>query len=207
MNGYYDYAPTVFVRRHVTLISLITSETRAIAYRVSALSGLRFVDLDRFIEHRGGSSLDVLIRNRGERSYREFEAEALRAALRDSPPAIISLGDGCLIDAASRELVTRHTTLISLDLDLANCLWRVRNYERVLLLRSSREAAARRRPVEVTETPWHPLYGPVDDLDDLRPYYQERRPGLDAAHRRVPARGQSVEHLAERVLEILDQPL
>ena len=100
--------------------------------------------------------------------------------------------------------MTQHTVLFGFDLDLANCLWRVRDYEHRLQLESNLESAARRRPVEVKERPWHPLFGEVQGLDDLRPYYQQRRPGLDAAHRLLPARGQSVERLAEQVLEILE---
>ncbi len=202
--GYYDYAPLVQVDRHVTLISFLTSETRAIAYRVAALSGLRFVDLDRLIEHRSGSEISTLVQHEGESGLRQWERDILREALADSPPGVISLGDGCLIDPVSRELVTQRTTLFGFDLDLPNCLWRVRDYERRLLLQSSREAAARRAPVEVKTKPWHPLFGSVDDLDDLRPYYQQRRVGLDAAHRLLSARGQSVERLAEQTLEILE---
>lgn len=201
---YYDYAPTIAIERHVSLISLLTSETRAIAYRVAALSGLRFVDLDRLIEHECGASVNSLVAQEGEAGYRERERRVLRSALADSPPAIISLGDGALMDPGSRELVTQRTLLIGFDLDLPNCLWRVRDAQHRLELRATRESAALRRPVEVTSESWHPLFGEVDDLDDLRPYYQQRRVGLDAAHRLLPARGQSIERLADQVLEILE---
>lgn len=202
--GYYDYAPVVAVDKHVSLISFLTNETRAIGFRVAALSGLRFVDLDRLIEHRSGVAVAKLVRTEGEVGYRTWEREVLRTALADSPPAVISLGDGCLMDPASRELVTQRTLLFGFDLDLANCLWRVRDYEHRLRMASSLESAARQGPVEVRERPWHPVYGEVQGLDDFRPYYQERRVGLDAAHRLLPARGQSVERLAEKVLEILE---
>ncbi|MCG8462990.1 MAG: hypothetical protein MI919_42440 [Holophagales bacterium] len=184
-SGYYDYAPRVVLDRHVAITGLRSEETRTIGYRLAALVGVGATDLDRTIEHASGSSVWNLVWTKGEAEYRRLEKQALRRALRAEPPAIVIPGDGALIDAENRGWLAEQTHLIALDLDLANCYWRLAGTERAGM------------------DFWHPLHtGPLVRFEQIRPFYEARRPGLDAARHRISMVGKDKGDVA-RELETL----
>ena len=168
--------------RHVAITGLLSEETRTIGFRLAALLGVGATDLDRTLEHASGSSIWNLIWTRGEAEYRRREKEALLGALRASPPEVLILGDGTLIDADSRRRLGEETHLIALELDLANCYWRI--------------AATERAGMDY----WHPLHaGPLERFEQVRPFYEARRPGIDAAHHRIPLAGKDKGDMAREL--------
>ena len=187
MHGYYDPHPTVTLDRHLVLAGYFGAETRRIAFRLAALTGLGVTDLDRKIEHHAGRSVGELIRTGGEKRYRRMEREHLASLLASRPGSILSLGDGTLIDAANRRRVLAQARLVVLDLDLPGCYWRYRSGAS-----GSREW-------------WHPLYlGPVETFEQLRPYYEQRRPGFAEAHHRIELRGQGCGEVVRRLMAMVE---
>ncbi len=84
-----------------------TSVGRALARRL----GWRFVDLDRRIEVREGSSIRKLFQQRGEPGFRRAESAALRrllAEMKRSPAMVAALGGGTLILARNRQRLRHH---------------------------------------------------------------------------------------------------
>ncbi|MEM6797323.1 MAG: shikimate kinase [Acidobacteriota bacterium] len=186
MDGYYDYGPTIQLERHIAIFGLLADETRTVAYRVSAIFGLPVTDVDRTIEHSAGRSVWDLIWSQGEARYRELEDVHARAAIRARPLGVISLGDGALISEPLRRHLLAETDVIALDMDLANCYWRLQGTER-----SKADY-------------WHPLHpGPLERLEQVKPFFSQRRPALDAAHHRVELGGSSVERAARQVAAVV----
>lgn len=189
MEGYYDHGPLIQLDKPVALAGYLTEETRVVGYRLSALLGLPSIDLDRRIEHHGGRSVWSMIWDESEARYRQLERQELRRALRERPCGILSLGDGTLMDEENRRLVHRHSHLVALDLDLANTYWRLKASER------SDQAF------------WHPLYaGPLERIDQVRPFWNERSPHLAEAPHRIELPGRDKGHLVA-ALETLVQQL
>jgi len=194
MEGYYDYHPLADLDRHLVLAGFLTDETRTVGYRLAALTGLPFTDLDRKIEHHAGQSVWDLILNEGETVYRQFEHRQLRRALDDTPPGILTLGDGALIDEANLRTVVERATLVVFDLDLSSCFFRYRSRYRS---RDPSEAAPEGGP-------WHPIYpGPLLGLESIRPFYQQRRGGFDAAHVKIDVRGKNLSQSLDAAFEAL----
>lgn len=140
-DGYYDYQPLLHLDRHLVLAGLVGEDTRAIGYRISALFGLNYLDLERQIEHRSGQSIESILVLEGEETLRQLEAEAVDHLLRDRPFGIVVLGDGTLLSRAVRLELLRDTSMVSLELSLEGC------YDR-----------CRHRWLESGKAFWHPLF-------------------------------------------------
>ncbi len=140
-SGYYDYEPLLYLDRHLAVAGLVGADTRAVGYRLAALSGLNYLDLDRQIEHSAGRSVESILALEGEATLRDLEAKSLDRLLRDRPHGVLALGDGALLSSANRSRLMAETTLVALEMNLEQC------FER-----------CRRRWVESGETFWHPLH-------------------------------------------------
>ena len=186
VSDYYEYHPLVTLDRHLVLAGYIAAETRLVGYQLASLTGLRVTDVDRKIEHQAGKSIWQLIWSEGEERYRQLERDALAAVLAERPFGVVSLGDGALIDPANRQLVLSKGRLVVLDLDLANCYWR---------LKASPAGKA---------DAWHPLYpGELQRFEQLRPFYELRAPGFADAHHHIELRGKHRGDIVDAVLELL----
>ncbi|RMH21633.1 MAG: hypothetical protein D6696_05370 [Acidobacteria bacterium] len=145
-----------------------------------------FCDLDRKVEHRAGKSVWELVIEDGAERYRRLEGEQLVRALRDRPFGILTLGDGALIDPAGRRRVLEESTLVVLDYDLAGCFWRLLT-----------------RPAPQHDW-WHPLHRePLLGPEQLRPFVDARRRGLEAAPHRIRMRGRTLAAALAEVRALL----
>lgn len=170
MDDYYDFAPMLHLPRPIALGGLLSADARHLGHRLSAVTGLPFHDVDRVVEHRAGCSLWELVLRQGPDAYRALETKVLDVVLRDSPPGVIALGDGTLLNEGNRRRVLADARLIALSRDAASCYWRVREL-----------VAA--EPQGVPPNAWHPLdWSPLTSIEQLRPYVAERLPTLVDAH-------------------------
>lgn len=187
MNDYYDPQPTIELDRHVVLAGYVSTETRIIGQRLAALTGLRSSDLDQLIEHHVGKSIWQLIWSEREERYRQLEREHMRRALRDRPFGILTIGDAALADPFNRRLLLAETHLVALNLDLANCYWRLKS------LRSAELDG------------WHPLFpGPLLHIDQVKPFFLAREPAMREARLNVDQVGKSLGAVVEDLHVILE---
>lgn len=187
MDDYYAPHALLSLRRPLAVAGYVAADTRAVVYRVASLTGLPFADVDRKVEHRAGRSLWQLAADAGVAAYRRLEAEAVRHELRSSPPGLVALGDGTLLDPELRREILDAVDLVALEMDLATCFWRlhVRQEE---------------------STGWHPFHPePLSSLEQVRPYYERRRPGLDAAPHQVALDGQDLTVTSDRLNALIDR--
>lgn len=186
LSGYYDYHALVDLDRHLVLAGYISAESRQIGYQLAALTGLTANDLDRTVEHEAGKSVRELILLEGEERYRELERRMLQRLLTARPFGVLSLGDGALVDAQNRGLVLEASRFVLLDLDLANCFWRMTTHSK----------GSRRD--------WHPLLaGPLTSPEQVRPFFESRRPGFAAAHDRIDSRGKHHRQVVKELLAMI----
>lgn len=179
-GDYYGHGPWIPLDRHIALVGFFADQTRTVGYRLAALLGLSAFDLDRHVEHTEGMSIHRLLVSRGEATYREAERRSLERCLADRPFGVLTLGDGALVDRESRERVAAETHLLALDLEMARYYWQLTSL--------SDEAAS----------PFHWLHGgPPSRFEDVRSYYEQRRPGMDAAAHRLELAGRSESDLAQ----------
>ncbi|MGH9555759.1 MAG: shikimate kinase [Terriglobales bacterium] len=122
-----------------------SSAGRALAQQL----GWSFVDLDRRIEKREGTSIARIFEQRGERGLRRAESAALRevlAELRESGPAVVALGGGTLAITRNRRRLRQHGgALVFLDAPLST-------------LHSRSRRGGRKRPLFASPEQFRQLY-------------------------------------------------
>ncbi|MEM9553006.1 MAG: shikimate kinase [Acidobacteriota bacterium] len=187
MDGYYDYHPLLSLDRHVALAGYLGAETRVIGYRLAAVTGLPVVDIDRSIEHDAGKSIWHLIWTETEAQYRNLERRELERALSARPFSILTLGDGALLDPVNRKRLLEQTHLVALDLDLANTYWRLQAGD------------------TADKDFWHPLHsGPLERVEQVKPYFDIRQTALDVAHHRIDLRGKTKSAAVSALQDLLE---
>lgn len=185
MTDYYSYESKLVLDHHLALAGHLSEDTRRVGSTVSSLTGLPLRDVDRLVEHRAGMSLWELVARHGEERYRSLEHRELQRALEDTPPGVLVLGDGTLIDEGNRRRVNECCRLVVLHLDMANCYWRLRS--------------------RVGDGLWHPVErGRLAGIETLRPFFDERRAGFRAAQHTIEWNGRSHRDMAKEVLRLLE---
>lgn len=184
-DDYYSHEAQLVLDRHLALVGHLADDTRRVGLMVSSLSGLPLRDVDRLVEHQAGMSLWELVARYGEEQYRSLERRELARTLDDQPPGVLVLGDGALLDEGNLRRVLERARLVRLDLDLANCYWRLRS--------------------RVGTGLWHPVMrGPLAGIEDLRPFFAARDPGFSRSHHSVQWDGRSYREVAREVLGLLE---
>jgi shikimate kinase len=111
---YYDYGPTVALKKPVALIGFVSSTTESVGQILAMRSGLPLVEVDRWVEHSAGSSLQALYAEGRQSRLRQLEARMVKKALAEHPPGIISLGEGAMLNPYSRKALLEKSHLIHL---------------------------------------------------------------------------------------------
>lgn len=183
-SDYYDYAPTVVLKKPLALIGPPSGEYRDVAYNLAALSGLSLNDLDHLVEHRIGRALWQLVRDEGWEVYRRHEGQLLASTLAARPCGILVLGDGALLAADNLRRVLDGATLVAF----------------ALAPEAVYEGICRRQ----ASGPPHPAFpDPLPHADVLRPYLEARQEAWEQAHITIDLEGRSLRqvtaHLNQRL--------
>ncbi len=184
MQGYYDMYPGIYLERPLVLTGFLGSQTAQTAQALCALTGLPLVDLDRDIESRAGQSISHFFLREGECAFRNVEHALLGQALDRKPPPVIALGDGALLSADSRRLVTQRADLVWLTAPLSELAARVRSQ-------------LEKRPGSV---PAFMQKGSVVTALGLQPLYEERVEGYAAATESLDIRGKTPTQVAQQLI-------
>jgi shikimate kinase len=184
--GYYDHHPTLSLREPLALIGFMGAGVQRIGHALAARTGLPLHDVDRLIEQRAGMSRARLVIEHGDAERRRLEAELVAAALRATPPGIVVLGDGALIDPETRRAVEERAHVVYVERPLPVLFEAIRR---------ERERAPGAIPEFVIAPPGSP--------EDLLPYLAERTEGYAAARTILHARDLHGAHVVETILEAL----
>lgn len=98
-----------------------TTTARKLAQALS----LPWLDLDAEIERRAGVPIHTLFAQSGEAAFRQHESEALLSVI-SSPPAVVALGGGALLDPQNRQVTEAAGKVVCLSAPLEVLLERIR---------------------------------------------------------------------------------
>lgn len=93
MSDYYDPQPRLVLDQPILLAGQIGCGAAAIARNVCGRTGLSFVEVDRFLEHRAGRSLARLATEQGREALARSTTTALLELVPKRPAGLIVLGN------------------------------------------------------------------------------------------------------------------
>ena len=93
---------------HVVLAGMPGSGKGAVGRGIAARLGWQHIDTDARVEAQSGRSISEIFATDGEAAFRAMEASAVREALAETAPSIVSLGGGAVLCATTRELLSAH---------------------------------------------------------------------------------------------------
>lgn len=107
-------------RRHIALVGLPGTGKSTIGRIVAGRLSVSFVDLDAVIVQRQGRSIPDLFVAETEAGFRSMETEALRDALGQIDPAVLSCGGGVVLAEENRSLLmaSARTVCLTAPLDV-----------------------------------------------------------------------------------------
>src|SRR5512138_1457723 len=87
---------------------------------------LPFVDVDRLVESKAGTSIAQIMEFQGETAFRDMETAALKNVVAEKE-SVIALGGGALLRAENRLVAETHGTVVLLMAELETLLDRLKN--------------------------------------------------------------------------------
>jgi shikimate dehydrogenase len=142
----------------VFLAGMMGAGKSTVGAALAARLGWRFVDVDRAIEARHGTSIGKLFAARGEATFRAIEKQTI-AALAEDRRTVVSLGGGALIDPETRALLRRAGRLVYLSARVETLLARLAHEVEERPLLAGLDPAARRARLEGLLAARAPAYG------------------------------------------------
>ncbi len=92
-----------------------------------------FTDIDRIIENKEGTSINLIFKNKGEKYFRKLENKISLKELKNKN-SVISLGGGAFIDNSIRRIVKDLTISFWLDISVDELVKRLRKTKKRPLL-------------------------------------------------------------------------
>ncbi|MGZ8694526.1 MAG: bifunctional shikimate kinase/3-dehydroquinate synthase [Gaiellaceae bacterium] len=120
----------VALDRHLALVGFMGAGKSTVGEQVAELLGRRFIDLDREIEARTGTTIVDLFAE-GEGGFRTIEEEVASDVLAGEP-TVVALGGGAVLSRATRERLRRRSVAVLLEVDVDTAWARVRDGDRPL---------------------------------------------------------------------------
>ena len=116
--------------RHVALVGFMGAGKSTLGEELARRLGRPFVDLDREIEKRTGNTVVELFAD-GEGGFRTVE-ERIAAEVLAAEPAVVALGGGAVLSAATRDELRRRALTVLLEVDVDTAWQRVGDSDRPL---------------------------------------------------------------------------
>ena len=145
--------------RNLFLIGPTGAGKTSTGRRLAAHYGLRFVDLDREIERRTGTSVGTVFELEGEAGFRQRES-ALLDECSAADGVLIATGAGVVLDARNRTLLAGRGYVLWLQASIEQQLERLAHDTRRPLLAGT----DRRAQLEAMAAIREPLYRELADL-------------------------------------------
>ncbi|MGH0038273.1 MAG: shikimate kinase [Myxococcota bacterium] len=113
-SDYYDPHPQFWLEQSLVLTGHPGSGAAHVAHTLAARTGLPFTEVERWSEAAEGRSRARVAVEDGSEALRTLDAGSVERALARQPRGFISLGSGCLEDAATRARVVESSCLVFL---------------------------------------------------------------------------------------------
>lgn len=150
----------------VALIGMPGAGKSTIGRAAARQLGVPFVDCDRAIEERSGSTISSLFARDGEASFRDLESAVL-ASLIGSEASLIATGGGAVLRTANRDLLRTRTHCVYLRAT-HDLLWKRLRRDRRRPLLQFADAEDRLREMGAARGPlYEEAAGVVIDVDNV----------------------------------------
>jgi XRE family aerobic/anaerobic benzoate catabolism transcriptional regulator len=115
-----DQAPRI-----IALMGVRGSGKTTIGRRLARRLKVRFIELDKHVEHRAGMRLAEIFTTHGEEFYRRLERETLTDILAGRQSMVLAVGGGLVTAPETYNLLLRQTTTVWLKARAEDCWNRV----------------------------------------------------------------------------------
>jgi shikimate kinase len=166
----------------VVLVGFMGAGKSTVGRELAALTGRRFVDLDREIERLAGASIPEIFRTRGVAGFRALEVEATNA-LTTAGGLVLAAGGGWFIDPHARARINGGAFIVWLRVSAAEAMRRI-------------GAGAAERPLLATDEPDRTAAGLL----------AEREPFYALADASVETEGRSPADIAREIARMIPRP-
>ena len=102
-------------KRHIVLCGFMGSGKTTVGRKVARLTGLPFVDLDRYIEAQEGLTIPEIFAQHGEAYFRDLETKYVTEVTARQEGCVLSLGGGAVLRPENVAAIKRTGLLILLD--------------------------------------------------------------------------------------------
>jgi len=131
--------------------------------------GVSFFDSDAYIEERQGKTVAQIFRDDGEPAFRQWEAEAVSAALAMPTPVVLGVAGGAILRPDTRDALTKRATVVWLRAPVEVLIKRVvaRHLDRPMIAEDP--DTAMRRLYEERQPIYEALADQIIDAGDVTP--------------------------------------
>ena len=140
----------------------------------------RFIDVDKNIEQKEGSSINLIFKNKGEEYFRKIECEQTLFELRKDN-SVISLGGGAFLNNTIKKRVKKLSVSFWLDVSVDELIKRLKkNKQRPLLFRQN-------------------------SSETIKKIYFDRKKTYNEADFRIKCKSLKSEEIANKILEFYEK--
>ncbi len=126
-------------RRNIVLCGFMGCGKTTVGKLLSARLGMKFVDMDEYIEAWQNTTISEIFAQKGEEAFRRMETEAAQR-LSAQEGQVIAAGGGTLLATRNVEILQKNGTIILLDAPLSSLQQRLaRDTVRPLLQKANRD--------------------------------------------------------------------
>ena len=119
--------------KNLTLTGMMGVGKSTIGKNLAKKLKYKFIDVDKLIEAREGSSINSIFKNKSESYFRKIESEITLLELKKNN-SVIALGGGAFLDSTIRKNTKKLSTSFWLDLQIDDLIKRLKkNRQRPLL--------------------------------------------------------------------------
>lgn len=111
---------------HIFFVGFLGAGKSTLARNLGRMFNRRYIDTDRLVERRTGSSVAQIFESEGEKRFRELETEALRS-LASERSLLVSCGGGVVETGENLELMHEMGYCVYLEGDFDDSLRQIRS--------------------------------------------------------------------------------
>ena len=121
------------MRKNLTLTGMMGVGKSTIGKNLAKELNYNFIDIDKLIEIKEGSSINLIFKNKSENYFRKIENEITLLELKKDK-SIISLGGGAFLNKSIRKCAKKLSVSFWLDVDVEKLIKRLKKTEKRPLL-------------------------------------------------------------------------
>ena len=169
------------MRKNLTLTGMMGVGKSSIGKILAKNLNYNFVDVDKLIEKKEGTTINLIFKNKGEKYFRKIENDISLIELKKAN-SVISLGGGAFLNNTIRKTTKKFSISFWLDVSIDELIKRLKkSNKRPLLFKKN-----------ISET--------------VKKIYFERKKIYNEANYRIKCNSLKAEDIAKKVLSIYEKP-